>query len=147
MNAAGLLAVVDQDKARGGSRLKSLREARDADRTVHPPFPTVLGEAIPHGEAWLLDDPHAIRQVLEFDGGVTILNVRRSRSPKETLNELFRKSRRHGDDWMGLLREIAQRIDVSRCQHGKETGFSDFVEEVRQELGPLATETDRERDQ
>ncbi len=145
MKAAGLLAVVDQDKARGSGRLKSLREAREADRLVHPPFPTALGEAIPHGEAWLLDDPHAIRQVLEFDGGVDIPNVRRSRYPKETLNELFRKSRRRGDDWMDLLREIAQRIDVSRCQHGEETGFSDFAEEVRKELGPLATGTDRGR--
>jgi hypothetical protein len=138
MNAAGLLAVVDQDKARGGGRLRSLRNARDADRIVHPPFPTALGEAKPHGEAWLLDDPHAIRQVLELDGGVDIPNVRRSRDPKEDLNELFRKSQRQGDDRMDLLKEIAQRIDVSRCQHGEETGFSDFVEEVRQELGPLA---------
>ncbi len=136
MNAVGLLAVVDQDKARGGSRLRSLREARDADRTVHPPFPTALGEAIPHGEAWLLDDPHAVRQVLEFDSRVEIPNVRKTRSPKETLNELFRKSQRN-DDWMDLLGEIAQRIDVSRCHHSDETGFSDFVEEVRHEFGPL----------
>jgi hypothetical protein len=135
--AVGLVAVVDQDRAKGGQRLKALREARDADRILHSPYPTALGEAIPHGEAWLLDDPYAIRQVLELEEDVPIPTVRRARVPKETLNELFRMSRYRDDDWMILLGEIAQRVDVSRCQHGQDTGFTDFVNDVHRELNPL----------
>jgi hypothetical protein len=137
--AAGLVAVVDQDNAKGGSRLKALRGARDDDRTVHPPFPTALGEAIPHGEAWLLDDPPAIRQVLELEDHVPIPTVRKAREPKDVLNQLIRMSRYHEENRIELLEQIAPLVDVSRCQHGNETGFADFVKEVRQELGPLVS--------
>jgi hypothetical protein len=49
-------------------------------------------------------------------------------------------SRYRDDDWMILLSEIAQRVEISRCQHCEETGFSDFVEDVRQELGPVVAQ-------
>ena len=49
-----------------------LREARERDRMERPPFPTAFGEADPHGEAWLLDDPTAIRDALELDPEVEI---------------------------------------------------------------------------
>jgi hypothetical protein len=107
---------------------------------AHPPFPTALGEAILHGEAWLLDDPHAIRQVLELEVHVPIPTIRKARQPKETLNQLIRLSRHRTEPWMELLRGIAQLMEVSRCQYAEETGFSDFVEEVRRELGPLVPE-------
>ena len=68
--AKGLIAVVDRDRAQR-DRLKRLREARDDDRMQKPPFPTAFGEANPHGEAWLLDDPQAIREALRLESRST----------------------------------------------------------------------------
>ena len=55
-NALGLVATVDSDESGRSGRLNQLRDGRDEDRQSAPPFPTSLGEAIPHLEAWLLDD-------------------------------------------------------------------------------------------
>jgi hypothetical protein len=37
-----------------------------------------------------------------------------------------------------MLIEIAQSLSIDRCQHGRGTGFAQFVEDVRDEIGPLA---------
>jgi hypothetical protein len=36
-----------------------------------------------------------------------------------------------------MLIEIAQALSVDRCLHSRDTGFSHFVEDVRDEIGPL----------
>jgi len=139
--ADGLVATVDRDKAPGG-RLGRLREARAADRQQAPSLPTALGEAKPHAEAWLLDDPVAVREALELPGNAPIPSVRQSRHPKDTLHRLWERSPRieagRDEPEIGVLRDIARRVDSTRCAHGRETGFQAFVTEVRRELGGLA---------
>lgn len=68
----GVVAVVDRDKEKKGKRLQKLKTAREHDRENLPPFPTALGEANPHGEAWILDDAVAIRQTLQLSETVSI---------------------------------------------------------------------------
>ncbi|MCH7885708.1 MAG: hypothetical protein IIC01_10715, partial [Planctomycetes bacterium] len=50
----GVVATVDRDAEEPRSRLAKLQEGRDLDRREDPALPTALGEANPHGEAWLL---------------------------------------------------------------------------------------------
>src|SRR5208337_5149949 len=91
--AVGLVAVVDRDRAPQRGRLRELREARDRDRMERPSFPTAFGEASPHGEAWLLDDPTAIRDALGLDPKVEIPTVLRTRNPKLVVNEIIKNSK------------------------------------------------------
>ena len=139
--ADGLVATVDRDKAPAG-RLRRLREARAADRQQAPSLPTALGEAKPHAEAWLLDDPVAVREALELPANADVPSVRDSTYPKHTLHELWEQSPRKeanpGDREMDALPEIARRVVPSRCAHRRETGFQAFVTEVRRELAGLA---------
>jgi hypothetical protein len=132
--AAGLVAVVDRDNAPARSRLRELQQDREDHRANGPAFPTALGEAGPHGEAWLLDDPYAIREALELDEDVLIPNVRKSDSPKSSLDALIDGSRRREEKRITILAEIAQRVRLSRCTHHTETGFGALVEDVRREF-------------
>jgi hypothetical protein len=133
--AAGLIAVVDRDRDPKREKLRRLQAGRDTDRMKAPPFPTALGEADPHGEAWLLDDPQAIREALGLDQGVEIPTVRKARNPKAALNELIDSSSHSFESPTHALGEIARLVDHSRCVHASETGFGEFVEDVRSELG------------
>lgn len=134
---AGVVAVVDADNDRHGERLKALKTARSADRTKAPPFPAALGQARPHGEAWLLDDPVAVRTVLRLAGNTALPNVNRIDSPKESLHALVADSERASEAYLILIEEIARLIARERCVHAADTGFKEFVEEVKAELGPL----------
>ena len=138
-DVVGLVAVVDQDKFPARSLLRELHDARKADRAKNAPLPTAVGEAAPHGEAWLLDDPHAIRVALKLDAGVEIVSIRKTKSPKEVVNNLIDLSEHVNEKRMDLLTEIAKQVNTSRCNHTKETGFAAFVDEVHTELGPLTT--------
>ncbi len=133
-----VVATVDQDKSRSRDRLRALVAARTRDRETAPPLPTALGCANPHAEAWLLDDPVAVRTVLRFDPGLAIPTVRKVASPKDELTGLHTRSERAGEPIRTILVEIAQALDPIRCQHARETGFEDFTAEVRDEIGPLA---------
>jgi hypothetical protein len=137
----GLVATVDQDKSPGRDRLRSLERARVRDRETSPPLPTALGCADPHAEAWLLDDPVAVRTVLGLDPNVEIPTVRRVRSPKDELSRLHSRSPRADEPTRSILVEIAQALDPIRCQHSDETGFARFVDEVRDEIGPVVGES------
>jgi hypothetical protein len=57
-NLEGVVATIDADAARPKERLSELRAGREKDRqnTLLTPLPAALGEAVPHVEAWLLDD-------------------------------------------------------------------------------------------
>lgn len=134
----GLVATVDKDKSPGRDRLRSLELARAKDRETSPPLPTALGCADPHAEAWLLDDPVAVRTVLQLDPSVKIPNVRRVRSSKDELGSLHSSSPRAGEATRIILVEIAQALEPPRCQHSDETGFARFTDEVRHQIGPLA---------
>lgn len=137
MDASGLVAVVDTDTAPSRSRLREMQKAREEIRSSAAPFPTALGEANPHGEAWLLDDQVAVRRALNLDENVPILTVRKTNSPKETLNALIRQSERAEDELLVVLADIAKEVDPSRATHRKETGFRGFMDEVNDQFGPL----------
>ncbi len=137
--AAGLIAVVDRDKSQHGEKLKQLRAAREKVRMEKPPFPMAFGEASPHGEAWLLDDPAAIRDALGLDVDAEIVAISRTRDPKSVLNDLIGRSNREGTEILAVLTGIARLVDPERCFHASHTGFRDFVEDVRTEIGPLVT--------
>jgi hypothetical protein len=132
----GVVATVDRDKSRGRDRLRDLQAGRAKDREKHPPLPTALGLADPHAEAWLLDDPVAVRSALRVE--VEIPTVRRVDSPKDEIGRLHQASPRCDEPIRIMLIEIAQALSVARCQHGRETGFSQFAQDVHDEIGPLA---------
>ncbi len=97
VSADGLVATLDADKEKKGRRLRQMRAARNADRQKHPPMPTALGEASPHGEAWLLDDPVAVRKAMNLANDTPIPAVRKTPDPKATLHELLGQSPRKAD--------------------------------------------------
>jgi hypothetical protein len=134
----GVVATIDSDNSAPGDRLRTLQSAREADRgnAELEPLPAAIGEAVPHLEAWLLDDQKAVRNVLKYSGDASIPNVRNC-NPKSTLHELMLNSDRV-EDAMTLLLEIAEVVEIERCLHSADTGFCDFVADVRAELGPLA---------
>jgi hypothetical protein len=135
--ADGLVAVVDRDKAEKRSRLKELQAGREEWRAnpAMPPLPAALDEASPHGDVWLLADPVAIRQALELGDDVEIPSVRKTKEPKAALNELIKGSKyRNEMDIKIVLADIARLVDHRRCAHPEETGFGDFVRDVRVEF-------------
>ncbi len=138
--ADGLVAVVDRDKAEKRSRLRELQAGREAWRanSTMPPLPAALAEASPHGDVWLLADPVVIREALELSNDVKIKSVRNTKDPKATLNELIKGSKyRNEMDIKVVLADIARLVDHRRCSHPEETGFGEFVKDVRVEFGHL----------
>ena len=131
----GLVATVDRDKDPRRRRLAQLRKGLDKDRESHPPIPTALGEAVPHGEAWLLDDSAAVREVLCLAAEVKIPAVGKV-DPKAALNGLISESSLASERMMAL-RDIARAVETSRCPNAKKTGLATFVKDVKSELGPL----------
>ncbi|MEX2169818.1 MAG: hypothetical protein WD851_10945 [Pirellulales bacterium] len=139
LELAGVVATIDSDKSPAGDGLMKLRSARDQDRksTRVAQIPAAVGEAIPHLEAWLLDDPKAVREALHFPSDKLIPPVSKT-EPKNTLNVLIDESAR-SEGMMDLLAEIARCIDKGRCNHSDKTGFESFVQDVRAELEPLVS--------
>lgn len=128
-----LVAVCDAD--RQPKRIEELKAGREEHRARNVPFPAALGQANPHGEAWLLDDPTAIRQAWRLHPKTAIPTVRNcGNNPKKAIEELFGKTGRH--DPTEALGEIAANLDPKRCPHADRTGFGEFVQEVLTELGP-----------
>jgi hypothetical protein len=134
----GVVATVDRDTSPPKDRLRDLQAGRTRDREKHPSLPTALGVADPHAEAWLLDDPVAVRTALRLPADVLIPTVRQVQSPKSEIGRLHRTSPRSDESIRAMLIEIAQTFSIDRCQHGHDTGFSHFVKDVRDEIGPLA---------
>ena len=92
----GLVAVVDQDRDRSGSKLKSMADAREIDREERASLATALGEAIPHNEAWLLDDLVAVRIGLALESDADVPVVTRCRYPKSDLTTALDQSAMRG---------------------------------------------------
>lgn len=138
-SADGMVATVDTDRAKKGARLKRLSEGRAADRKAKSPIPTALGEATPHGEAWLLADRVALKEALGLPDELTIPSVRDEKNPKKAIADLHVLSPRASEDSMPVLGDIARRVDPQRCKHAGKTGFRAFMGDVRTELEPLFT--------
>lgn len=134
----GVVATIDKDTSPGRDRLRDLEAGRTKDREQAAPLPTALGCADPHAEAWLLDDPVAVRETLQLAADAEIPNVRDVDSPKNSLTGLHTQSPRSEVPIRTILVEIAQALVVQRCQHAKETGFARFIKEIEDEIGPLA---------
>ena len=135
--ADGLVVVVDRDEAPARMNLRQLQMARDEDRESVL-FPAALGEANPHIDAWILDDPVALRRTLNLPNDTQIPTVRKSKYPKDIINEFVELSPRP-EPLLNVLADIARQIDTGRCVHKKETGFEAFEKDVAAELGHLAT--------
>ena len=106
-------------------------------RQSTPPFPTALGEAVPNGDAWLLDDPLAICDALQLDRDTAIPVVTKVRDPKPELDGIIAQSSRAGEDLLQVLATIAGLVRPKRCRHASDTGFEAFVKDVIAELSPL----------
>jgi hypothetical protein len=132
-----MVATVDSDRSAPRKRLDEIRLGRSEDRQDPraSPMPAALGEAVPHLEAWLLDDPVAVRNVLRFSNEKDIPNVQ-AVLPKDTLNNLIVESERDEHPTQ-VLAEIANELDRGRCNHSCDNGLDDFVRDVRAELGQL----------
>jgi hypothetical protein len=133
----GVVATIDKDGSPGRDRLRDLEAGRTKDREQAAPLPTALGCADPHAEAWLLDDPVAVRQALRLDTVADIPNVRKTVSPKDALTALHARSPRATEPIRTILVEIAKALAPGRCEHAKETGFARFEKEAEAEIGPL----------
>jgi len=138
LKASALVAVVDRDKDQKGHRLQNLRAGRDEHRSKYTPIPTALGEANPHGEAWLLDDEAAVREALRLDSRTLVPSLNKTGSPKDELESLINASERRQEGSIDLLADIAKLVQLGRCNCKSRTGFEDFMKEVHAELGPLA---------
>ena len=135
---AGVVATVDRDNSSSDERLRELQQGRERDRTDRPALPAALGCADPHAEAWLLDDPVAVREVLDLPPTAPVANVRKVSYPKHEVERLHAGSSRSHEQPRMICAEIAARLDPARCAHAGETGLAAFVTDVQVELGPLA---------
>ena len=133
---AGLVATIDEDTIPG--RLAQLEQARAADRERAPPFPLAIGEARPHGEAWLLDDAVAVRKALGLDSSTHVPAPHQCKEPKRELEALHARSRSSGERYLESFARIAELVEVARCPQRDRTGFEEFAKDVRRELGALA---------
>ncbi|HEV8069476.1 MAG TPA: hypothetical protein VGP76_17175 [Planctomycetaceae bacterium] len=134
-NLVGLVAAVDCDSAVPKSRLQELKQGRQNDRAKNHSFPTAIGEAQPHLEAWLLDDPMAVRLCLGLANDFQVATVTNVSSPKQELDRLIDEhGPRDGASRAELLGKIASSIDPKRHAHAAQTGFEAFVNEVEQEF-------------
>jgi hypothetical protein len=131
-----VVATVDCDDANPRSRLRELVDGRSHDRAKSAPFPTAVGEARPHVEAWLLDDSAAVRCAIQSPEQVQFPSYKQVTDPKAELNRLLREHGLDELDYLEALALIAASLAPERCVHAKETGLKAFVDEVRLELRP-----------
>jgi hypothetical protein len=120
----GVVATVDRDSSDGG-RLRELRDARST-ATV----PVAVGEAIPHGEAWLIDDLVPLRACLGLDPQAPRPDMK---DPKGSLHQLIRETGR--SDLLEVIGEIAAMVVVERCQRARDTGLAAFVSDLKAQIG------------
>ncbi len=132
----GVVAAIDKDKSQG--RLRALREQRDLEQT-HGAFPIAVAEAVPHSEAWLLDDPVAVRECLGLASDVEIPTVRQVKSAKEALEALRARGTKRDEPLLTIWAEVARNVSLERCAHAKETGFDGLVSEVTQQFREVAS--------
>lgn len=130
----GVVATIDADAAGVTTRLSELSTARSIDRQdpALTALRTAIGEAVPHLEAWLLDDEKAVRTVLLLEATVALPSVAKC-DPKTTLDALISESER-AESHNALIGEIASQVLIDRCTHSKATGLQDFANEIEREF-------------
>jgi hypothetical protein len=134
--ALGTVMTLDRDRSPAGRRMRTLAECQAELRGEFPPFPIAFGCANPHGEAWLLADQAAVRNVLRLEAATAVPSAKVG-SPKASLESLLRTSARAGERPLEIWAEIAKALDPKRCAYQKDTGFRAFVKEIEEEIGPL----------
>jgi hypothetical protein len=102
-------------------------------------MPAALGEAVPHLEAWLLDDDVAVRSAFDFAPDTQIEAPTKVKSPKETLDK-YHTASKTTKAVVETLAEIAANLAVTHCARSGHTGFHAFCEEVNRELAPLCVD-------
>ena len=135
-----LIVTVDTDKDAFGEKLKKLRHARSQDTNCNGLVQIALGEAVPHAEAWLLDDQVAVREALHLPLGTDIPSTRNEKDPKQALEDLRRIGDRGGDPILEVLADIARRLDPVRCSRAQHTGFHSFQQELETAFRTLAAD-------
>ena len=128
----GLVATVDTDREDRGVRLADLESGR-SQVVSSVPFPIAIGEATPNGDAWLLDDSEAVKRGLSLDPQHKVPGV--GNSCKADLDALRKEA---GREEIESLTAIARLVRVETSRDPKATGLSQFADDVRARLGPLA---------
>ncbi|MBT3218228.1 MAG: hypothetical protein HN348_04000 [Proteobacteria bacterium] len=126
----GLIAFVDHDRSKRPRRVE-LNKARQESRDQgYGKGPIAIGEAIPHGEAWLLDAHTAVQTVLGLGADAKIPDVKKD--AKQPLDSLLRTH------WEGTRQEafeqIAQLVDVAKTRRSKDTGLKPFIDDLIREF-------------
>ena len=134
---SGVVAVIDRDKDRSGKRVKALRKTRNEEKANPHYRPTAIGEARPHGEAWLLADAEAVKMGLGLPAEAEVPSPRNVGSPKETLTALHQEGERSDEPRMEVWKRISEALEPDKCRHSNSTGFDAFRAEVGVEIGPL----------
>ena len=129
-NADGLVAVVDRDREPKRKRLQQMVEGRDK-ANAKLAMPIALGEADPHGEAWLVDDAQAVREALDLPSDTQIPPVTKIPDPKGFLQEFINEGAHSEAPILEVLEAVARKVDLERCRHTKETGFQQLADDLK----------------
>ena len=128
------IGLFDRDKNKRREGIREVKEALENVEGFNSLFHFAFGEADPHLEAWLLDDPVAIREALGLPPAVQIPSVDSVNDPKEEIEKL----RKQGPEDVleaeicKILEAIAGKLTPKRCTRAKQTGFAQFQKEVHQ---------------
>ncbi|MBI3819173.1 MAG: hypothetical protein HY286_10815 [Planctomycetes bacterium] len=128
-----IVAVVDRDRDADGARVRELRSTRTDARLQAIRVPLAIGEAIPHGEAWLLPDRHVVAGVFEVDPAE--VNIK-AKSPKDELQRLGEKKITK-EKFSDRLETLAKKVRVHVIADRSDNGFAEFAEDIKKELGSL----------
>ncbi len=137
VRAAGLVVTLDSDKSKKGSRRKELQQGRESLAAKGENLPMALGEASPHGEAWLLDDNVAVQRALELSPETKIPNPGKVSNAKQALEELLALSPRRTERPLEIWEAVAAEVRLDRCRNASATGFEAFVDEVNRHIAPV----------
>lgn len=136
LEADGVVAAVDRDDGRY-DHLAKLERAREYERgrgKETAEIPVAIGEAAPHFEAWLLDDPDAILTALQLPPDMPIPTVTQCQSPKKELEALVARCESNTSHYRDSFKKIAAELAPERCSCREETGFGAFEDDVRVEF-------------
>ena len=127
----GLIAFVDHDRSPTPRRVE-LDSARQEERdSGHGQWPIALGEAIPHGEAWLLDAHDAVQTVLSLGADAKIPNAKKD--AKQRLDSLI--DAHWGGKRQEAFEQMAQLVNVATTRNARATGLKSFIDDLFREFG------------
>lgn len=121
MGMDGVVATVDRDRD-PQPRRPALVDGREGSSV-----PAVVGEAVPHGEAWLIDDLEALREVLSLSPEA---KAPPGRNPKAELDALIDAAGR-AHERLDVLGDLARAVRIARCRGATRSGLAAFLDDVR----------------